>query len=118
MKAKKRFIIMGIVPVGVLLFFLYQVFSGTAFLYRSEEKIKEKLLNKTPVGTSLNEVENFLEETNFSIRSYWERGSKSHLTVDLGTYQGIPWEVAVVTRWNFENGFLTEILVHKEYDAL
>ena len=118
MKAKKRLIIMGIVPVGVLLFFLYQVFSGTAFLYRSEEKIKAKLLNKTPVGTSLNEVKNFLKGTNFSIRTYWEGGSEYFLTVDLGTYQGIPWEVAVVTEWNFENGFLTEILVDKEYDGL
>lgn len=107
MKVKKRYIVIGLILAGALFFFLYQVFTGTMFLYRSVEEIEEKLLLKTPVGTSLEEVREYLEGTDFSVssdKSFGHRigsGSRRGLVVgdhvirvDLGNYHVLPWELA------------------------
>ena len=131
-KCKKVFVLGGLFFTVILAWFLYLVFSGTMFLYRSEEKIGEKLLIKTPVGTSLEEVREFLEEMDWTVfreRNVDEtvrvRGEKREtykgdylLEVIIGEYQGIPWGVGVIVGWVFESGLLTEIRVDKEYDAL
>ena len=115
----------------ILSWFLYLVFSGTIFMYRSEKKIEEKLLAMTPLGTGLEEVREYLKGTNFAVRydsspgHYVSSGPRRGLTIGdhsiralIGEYQGIPWEVSVLAFWIFEKGDLTEILVRKEYDAL
>ena len=130
-KCKKVFVLGGLFFTVILAWFLYLVFSGTMFLYRSEEKIGEKLLIKTPVGTSLEEVREFLEEMDWTVfreRNVDEtvrvRGSRETykgdylLEVIIGEYQGIPWGVGVIVGWVFESGLLIEIYVAKEYDAL
>lgn len=130
-RSKKVFVLTGLILAGLLAWFLYLVFSGTMFLYRSNEKIKEKLLIKTPVGTSLEEVRDFLKEMDWKIREdapfYKVAGrpqgrqtlkSDYNLKVWIGDYQGIPWGVSVIAIWGFESGLLTEIVVYKERDAL
>jgi len=106
-KVKKAYIVLGVIVAAVLLFVLYQTFTGTMFLYRSQQKIEEKLLRKTPVGTSLKEVREYLEGTDFSVRSDIGFGHRigsgprrgesvgdHSITVDLGGYHVTPWEAA------------------------
>jgi len=108
-KVKKAYIALGVIVAGALFFVLYQFFTGTMFLYRSQQKIEEKLLRKTPVGTSLKEVREYLEGTDFSVRvdigfghhidSGPRRGESvgdHSITVDLGEYHIPPWEAVLL----------------------
>ena len=128
---KKMVVFASIFLAVTFSWFLYLIFSGTMFMYRSEKKIEEKFLSRTPVGTGLEEVREYLKGKNFAVRydsspgHYVSRGSRRGLTIGdhsiralIGEYQGIPWEVSVSAFWIFEKGVLTEILVKKEYDAL
>ena len=131
MVMKKSFVITGLSLLALLALFFYLVFSGLMFLYRSEKKIEEKLLARTPLGTSLEEVRRYLEGTDFRIRSdssigedplnlstrYSKEGDHK-IRVHLGDYQGIPWEVDVLAIWTFKNDVLIEIVAWKEYHAL
>jgi len=128
---KKTLVITGLSLLALLTLFLYLVFSGLMFLYRSEKKIEEKLLARTPLGTSLEEVRRYLKETDFEI---WNDGpvgedplnlstrysKEGDHTIDvlLGVYQGIPWEAWVSAIWTFKNDVLIEIVAWKDYDAL
>jgi len=129
---KKTLVITGLSLLALLALFLYLVFSGLMFLYRSEKKIEEKLLARTPLGTSLEEVRRYLEGTDFRIRSdssigesrlnlstprYSKEGDHK-IDVHLGDYQGIPWEVDVLAIWVFKNDVLIEIVAWKEYHGL
>ena len=131
MKMKKMVILLSVFLAVILSWFLYLVFSGTMFMYRSEKKIEEKLLSRTPVGTSLEEVREYLKGTGFSVTGdrslghYVGIGPRRGLIIGdhrigvlIGIYQGIPWEVWVSAFWIFEKGDLTEVLVIKEYDSL
>ena len=131
MKMKKMVILVSVFLAVILSWFLYLVFSGTMFMYRSEKNIEEKLLSKTPVGTGLEEVREYLKGTGFSITEdsspghYVGIGPRRGLIIGdhsigvlIGEYQGIPWEVSVSAFWIFEKGGLTEILVRKDYDGL
>ena len=131
MKMKKMVILVSVFLAVTFSWFLYLIFSGTMFMYRSEKKIEEKLLSRTPVGTGLEEVREYLKGTRFSVigdRSlghYVGIGPRRGLIIGdhsirvlIGEYQGIPWEVSVSAFWIFEKGGLTEILVRKDYDGL
>ena len=131
MKMKKVFVFASIFLAVTLSWFLYLIFSGTMFMYRSEKKIEEKLLSRTPVGTGLEEVREYLKGTRFSVRGdrslghYVGSGPRRGLIIGdhrirvfIGRYQGIPWEVSVNAFWIFEKGGLAEILIRKEYNAL
>ena len=47
MKMKKVFVFASIFLAVTLSWFLYLIFSGTMFMYRSEKKIEEKLLSRS-----------------------------------------------------------------------
>jgi len=128
---KKTLVITGLSLLALLTLLLYLVFSGLMFLYRSEKKIEEKLLARTPLGTNLEEVRRYLKGTDFEIRSdrpmgesrlnlstrYSKEGDRV-IRVFLGKYQGIPWEAWVSAFWVFKNDVLIEIVAWKDYDSL
>ena len=127
----KMFVFASIFLAVTFSWFLYLIFSGMMFMYRSEKKIEEKLLSRTPVGTGLEEVREYLKGTRFSVRGdrslghYVGSGPRRGSTIGdhsiralIGEYQGIPWEVSASAFWISEKGDLTEILVRKEYDTL
>jgi len=133
---KKSFVVTGLSLLALLTLVLYLVFSGLMLLYRSEKKIKEKLLARTPLGTSLEEVREYLKETDFEIEydsptgrydlsqgipqgtPLYSREADHSMRVYLGEYQGIPWMVGVVAFWVFKSDVLIEIVTWKDYDGL
>ena len=125
---KKTLVITGLSLLALLALFLYLVFSGLMFLYRSEKKIEEKLLARTPLGTSLEEVRGYLKGTDFRIRydspmgesrlNLYDQEGIHTIRVFLGKYQGIPWEAWVSAIWVFKYDVLIEIVAWKDYDAL
>ena len=131
MRMKKMVVFASAFLAVIFSWFLYLIFSGTMFMYRSEKKIEEKLLSRTPVGTGLEEVREYLKGTGFSVRGdsssghYIGSGPRRGLTIGdhsirvlIGRYQGIPWEVWVSVFWIFEKGDLIEVLAIKDYNTL
>lgn len=106
---------------------------------RSEESIRDALLEKTPIGTSVDEVLQVIQaelkhendtEPSYAQTPALERGpqgytvpvGKKSIRLRLGSHwysvPGYPIVTIVYASWAFdENDRLIEILVHKENDA-
>lgn len=101
-------------------------------LRRSESHIRSQLLVSAPLGTSLENVEQYILEEEWEINWVSKEsgfnhqrfspsrviGSKS-IRANLGDYQGIPFKANVTVFWGFDDqSKLIDIWVWKTWDGL
>lgn len=101
-------------------------------LRRSESSIRTVLLEKAPLGSSMNDVRSLIQAESWEVayddesRGFLDQrvrpskvvGSAS-IRAELGSYQGLPWRVYVTVFWGFDNeGRLIDVWVWKTLDAL
>jgi len=101
-------------------------------LRRSEEHIRNRLLQELPLGTQLAEVKKYIEKKGWEISYVAENsgfldqrnrpntvvGEKS-IRASLGDYQDIPFKANVTVFWGFDkDSRLIDVWVWKTWDAL
>lgn len=99
-------------------------------LYLSEDKIHTRLLTSTPIGSSRDDVKEYIWKTKFQIEDeadnpFEERDrphnkiGESYMEVYLGGYRGIPFWCDVTAYWVFDsNDRLLHVDIWKCYDSL
>ncbi len=115
-----------------IIMFLGMLFLGscsTVFLMQSKHSIRNKLLQNTPPGTSITEVNSYFKNNNFKKIIYYDNGFYDHdissssigekyYRVLLGEYR-ILFITSVTAFWVFnEENKLIDIYVWKTTDAL
>jgi hypothetical protein len=100
-------------------------------LHWPEGSIKNWLLWKAPLGSSISDVKALITHQGWRLENDWQ-GTNSptsptdypyvtgtHILVAyLGHYQGIPWRADVDAFWGFDDqGRLIDLYVRKDYDA-
>jgi hypothetical protein len=98
----------------------------------SEETLTQNILEEVPLGSSMEQVkaqiarhEWEVEEIDMDNGFYDQRtkpgavrGSRS-IVVDLGSYQGLPWEANAQAHWAFDSSNrLIDLWVWKTWDSL
>ncbi|NOY68863.1 MAG: hypothetical protein GXP53_05135 [Deltaproteobacteria bacterium] len=115
---------------------------GTAFLVfllllffnplrRPDAMVKSWLLDMTPVGNSISQVENIIRDNGWESQGidrttgypsevdYLNKVGSSSIRASLGDYQGIPLKCNVTAFWGFdENGTLVDIRVWRTRDGI
>lgn len=116
-------ILLSLIVLGVVIFMLHP-------LSKSEEQIREQLLQATPLGTHMEDVIEYVEsnrkwevvtisrEYGFRQRGTLNRVGEKSIHVDIGEYR-IIFSTGVEAFWGFdENSELIGIRVRKTIDAL
>jgi hypothetical protein len=116
------------------------VIASTNPLRRDEETIRTRLLEKTPLGSSLHDVESAVVSLGWKERYHWQRSpidpfaptmaeqvdtefprikAAEMICVQIGGYQVWPWYTTVQSDWAFDaNGRLVGLHLWKVEDAL
>jgi hypothetical protein len=99
---------------------------------RPPAELREVVLAKTPIGTSMDDVRSRVVDSNWHLMSFDEQrgfldqrarrattiGSK-HIRASAGDYQGFPFQVNTTIFWGFDDtGRLIDIWVWQTVDAL
>jgi hypothetical protein len=99
---------------------------------QSEPEIRERILKKVPLGSSVKNVETFIASQGWKQKYNWQ-GTPSDISehyfpgvkgghiigADLGRFRGFPWGGYVDAFWGFDSrGKLIDLHVRKGYDAL
>ena len=96
-------------------------------LRRPRSDIQNWVLEKTPLGSSVEDVRSVIAGNRWKVNLDW-KGTNNTLTevqgtqiigAYLGGYQGLPWHADVDAYWGFDDdGKLIDLNVRKYYDAL
>jgi hypothetical protein len=92
-------------------------------LRRSEEEIRQSVLQKTPLGSSQQEVSRVIA------RGPWlgqpasggvnTPATEKNISAQLGSYQGFPWSCRVDAYWSFDDQLnLTDVHVVRSCNSL
>ncbi|MGA2018185.1 MAG: hypothetical protein ABSH26_14650 [Opitutaceae bacterium] len=114
--------------------------ASTNPLRRDAGVIRTKLLQKNPLGSSLNDVNTAAVRQGWKVRYHWQRlpadpfepisaknvdaafpntQTTELICIEIGGYQGWPWYTTVQSDWAFDsNGRLVGLHISKVEDAL
>jgi hypothetical protein len=91
-------------------------------LRKSNASIREWLFSKTPPGSRIDEVRQFLDERGWDNPQFHKRwpppADEPFLGGEIGSYQGLPWWITVRAFWEFDDtGRLTDIQIERIHDS-
>ena len=119
--SKKRIILLAVAVIAALLCVVWY----SSPLRRPDAGVRAWVLKKTPLGSSLSDVESVVTKRGwFASRragGYDGRWSFSgtYIRGELGDYQGLPLHTSVTAFWEFDaNNQLTNVLIWKTRDGL
>ena len=118
------------VSIALLLYSACGHHSNSPPLRGSEAKIRMWLLQEVPLGSSPQQLDQFIGRKRllkygewrgkpFSSRTYPAEPGYHIVSVELGKYQGFPWVRVVAVRWSFDaEEKLRDVKVEKGSDAI
>ena len=119
--SKKRIILCGITLVAAVFCAIWYL----SPLRRPDFGVRAWVLKKTPLGSSLADVESvvtrrgwFVYRAGTGYDGHWSF-SGTRIRGELGTYQGLPLQTSVTAFWQFDaSDRLTNVLIWKTRDGL
>jgi hypothetical protein len=95
---------------------------GSNPLRQADADLRARLLAKTPLGSTSNEVRAFLEQQGWHTDGYLTTqprpATDPFLAGSLGSYQGLPWAVSVSAFWEFDrSNRLAHIRIQRTVDS-
>jgi hypothetical protein len=117
--------------ISVLVIFVALMSCSSSLARRSERSIRDRILRDTPLGSTYAVVLDYAKKKRwpvteqsgkYAIPKFAEVRAgvviKRVINADLGEYQGLPWKMAVVCYWGFdEHDKLIDVLIEKQADA-
>jgi hypothetical protein len=118
--AKRTWLLIGTATlVLVAVWFLYPAL-GNRFLQQSPDEISAEFLQKTPIGTTAQDVDAFLKSQGLTYH-IWGSGKVGNFVSILGSYwsrETFPFATVIQASWVFDdNGRLQSIKVRKYMDS-